>query len=219
MWGAQLLCADDGRHLIRCCECSLYSNGCAIKRDCGRPDFEKHEKVKELKSKLKKQSRATVARGKACSHMMQEVMVKNVVQLLTVAYMIRKAESKAECARWDTFLDRFDTEAGNYCQRYSKIDGMSQNMRIEVLAALEECESRADNDFPDEFEPPCIHMSGDFCKLYFDRFQVIKTFRKMKDFYKCNVSERCYKVIKRDKHGRVIKVIRRLRMKGCKMSP
>ena len=32
--------------------------------------------VKELKANLKKQSRATAARGKACSHMMQEVMVK-----------------------------------------------------------------------------------------------------------------------------------------------
>ena len=90
---------------------------------------------------------------------------------------------------------------------------------MEVLDALEECEDYADKHFPDEFEPPCINMSGDRCKLCFDRFQVIKNFRKMKDFYKCNVSERCYKVIKRDKHGRVIKVIRRLRMKGCKMSP
>ena len=177
------------------------------------------KEVKELKSKLKKQSRATVARGKACNHMMQEVMVKNVVQLLTVADMIRKAETKAECARWVSFLDRFDTEASNYCQRYDKIDKMSRNLRREVLGALQECEDDAVNDFPDEFEAPCIIISDDCCKLCFDRFEVIKNFRKMKDFYKCNVSERCYKVIKRDKHGRVIKVIRRLRMKGCKMSP
>ena len=70
---------------------------------------------------MKKQSRATFARGKACSHMMQEVIVKNVVQLLTVADMIRKAETKAECARWVSFLDRSETEAGSYCDRYTTL--------------------------------------------------------------------------------------------------
>ena len=130
--------------------------------------------VKEFKTNLKKQSRATVARGKACNHMMQEVMVKNVVQLLTVADMIRKAETKAECARWVSFLDRFDTEAGNYCQRYSKISRMSRNLRREVLDALVEGEDYAVEHFPDEFEPPCINMSDDRWKLCFDRFQIIK---------------------------------------------
>ena len=37
---------------------------------------ESTKRVNELKSNLKKQSWLAVARGKACSHMMQEVIVK-----------------------------------------------------------------------------------------------------------------------------------------------
>ena len=191
------------------------------------------KRVDELKSKLKKQSRATVARGKACNHMMQEVMVKNVVQLLTVADMIRKAETKAECARWVSFLDRSETEAEIDCDRYTTLRhvGFDAGRRGEVDDVLESLEddARHPKDYDEEdgverpalccFKAPRIEMRDDSCKLCFGRFQVIKNFRKMKDFYKCNVSERCYKVIKRDKNGRVKKVTRRFRMKGCKMSP
>ena len=106
-------------------------------------------------------------------HLAQELMVKEVVQRLTVVGMIRKAETKAECARWVSFLDRFDTEAGIYCQRYEKLSIMSRKLRREVLDALEECEDYAVEHFPDEFEPPCINMSDDRCKLCFDRFQII----------------------------------------------
>ena len=150
--------------------------------------------------------------------------------------MMRKAETQAECAKWATFLGRFQTQARIYLDRYTILHDVWPHRREKVENKLRELATEAkfhetwhyDELYEAivltrpalrEFQAPSSEINEVCCKLCFDRFQVIKNFRKMKDFYKCNVSERCYKVIKRDKHGRVIKVIRRLRMKGCKMSP
>ena len=68
--------------------------------------------------------------------------------------MMRKAETKAECARWVSFLDRSETEAEIYCDRYTTLHhvGFDAGRREEVNDVLESLEDDAEHpkDYDEE---------------------------------------------------------------------